>query len=56
MVGEQGQRKRRRLMIKGRIERYRESLEAWSFDNVRALGLEANVAAFRRVFPWVEVF
>ena len=49
-------------MNEGRIERFRERLEAWSFDDVRALGVEANVAAFRNsffdmyeeAFPWVE--
>ena len=49
-------------MNEGRIERFRERLEAWSFDDVRALGVEANVAAFRNLFcdmyeeafPWVE--
>ena len=34
----------------GRIERFRERLEAWSFDDVRALGVEANVTAFRNLF------
>ena len=49
-------------MNEGRIERFRERLEAWSFDDVRALGVEANVAAFRNsfcdmyegAFLWVE--
>ena len=53
---------RRRLVNEGRIARFAERLEAWSFDEVRAMGVEANVAAFRNsfrdmydeVFPWVE--
>ena len=49
-------------MNEGRIVRFRERLAAWSFDEVRALGVEANVAVFRNTFrdmyeeafPWVE--
>ena len=29
------------------MEKFRERLEAWSFDDVRVLGVEANVASFR---------
>ena len=60
-MGGQG-KQRRRLVNEGRIRRFGERLEAWSFDEVRALGVEENVAVFRNtfrdlydeVFPWVE--
>ena len=50
-------------MNEGRICRFAEKLAAWSFDEVRAMGVEANVARFRNSFrdlydesfPWVEV-
>ena len=53
---------RRRLMNEGRIRRFADSLDAWSFDEERALGVEGNVARFRNsfrdmydeVFPWME--
>ena len=63
MSGEGGQGKRRRRLVnEGRIRRFGERLAAWSFDEVRALGAEENVAVFRNsfrdlydeVFPWVE--
>ena len=38
---------RRRLVNAGRIARFGEMLEGWSFDEVRALGVEANIARFR---------
>ena len=49
-------------MNDGRIRRFGEMLEAWSFDEVRVLGVEENVAVFRNsfrdlydeAFPWVE--
>ena len=58
---EQGKR-RKRLMNEGRIRKFGERLEAWSFDEVRALGVEENVAVFRNsfrdlydeAFPWME--
>ena len=54
--------RRRRLINEGRVRRFAERLEAWSFDEVRALGVEANVGRFRNefrdmydeAFPWVE--
>ena len=53
---------RRRLVNEGRIARFAELLGSWSFDEVRALGVEENVARFRNsfrdmydeAFPWVE--
>ena len=53
---------RRRLVNEGRIARFAERLEGLSFDEERALGMEANVARFRNSFrdlydesfPWVE--
>ena len=53
---------RRRLVNEGRIKRFAEVLESWSFDEVRAEGIENNVARFRNefrdlydtAFPWVE--
>ena len=52
----------RRLVNDGRIRRFAEDMEAWVFDEVRALGVEANVGRFRNqfrdlydsAFPWVE--
>ena len=54
--------RRRRLVNEARIGRFAERLEAWSFDEERALGVEGNVARFRNSFrdlynesfPWVE--
>ena len=54
--------RRRRLVNEARIGRFAERLEAWSFDEERALGIVANVARFRNSFrdmydesfPWVE--
>ena len=51
-----------RLVNGGRISRFAEDLQAWSFDEVRAIGAEANVAKFRNefrdlydsAFPWVK--
>ena len=59
----QGEGGRRRLVNEGRVRRFAEKLAAWSFDEVRALGVEGNVARFRNSFrdlydesfPWVEV-
>ena len=53
--------RRQRLVNEGRIARFAERLEAWSFDEERALGVETNVARFRNsfrdlydeAFPWV---
>ena len=50
------------MVNEARIGRFAERLEAWSFDEERALGVEGNVArfwnAFRDLydesFPWVE--
>ena len=52
----------RRAVNGGRIARFAERLGGWSFDEVRALGAEANVGRFRNefrdmydeAFPWVE--
>ena len=49
-------------MNEGRIARFAEKLEGWSFDPERALGVEGNVSRFRNefrdlydeAFPWVE--
>ena len=49
-------------MNEGRIRRFAGRLEDWAFDEVRAMGVEANVARFRNSFrdmydegfPWVE--
>ena len=59
-----GQRKEglHRLVNEGRIHRFSEDLRMWTFDEVRALGAEANVAKFRNefrdlydsAFPWVK--
>ena len=59
---EQGGKWRRRLVNEARIRQFAERLEAWSFDEERALGVEGNVARFRNEFrdmcdktlPWVE--
>ena len=59
-VREQG--RRRRLVNEGRIGRFAGRLEGWAFDEVRAMGIEANVAVFWNelwdiydgAFPWVE--
>ena len=50
------------MVNEGRIARFAGVLEAWSFDEVRELGVEGNVARFRNefrdmydeAFPWVE--
>ena len=60
--GVHGVVRRRRLVNEGRITRFAERLEAWSFDAERAMGVEANVARFRNefrdlydeAFPWAE--
>ena len=62
VTGAQVKGRRRRLVNEARIGRFAERLEAWSFDEERALGGEGNVARFRNsfrdmydeVFPWVE--
>ena len=59
---EQGGKWRRRLVNEARIRQFAERLEAWSFDEERALGVEGNVARFwnefrdmyDKKFPWVE--
>ena len=51
-----------RLVNEARISRFAEDLKAWTFDETRALGVEANVAKFRNefrdlydsAFPWVK--
>ena len=48
--GAQEGRRRRRLVNEERIGRFGERLEAWSFDEERALGVEGNVARFRNAF------
>ena len=53
---------KRRLMNEGRIARFAEELEGWSFDEEREVGAEGNVGRFRNefrdlydvAFPWVE--
>ena len=53
---------KRRLVNERRIRRFAEQLEIWSFDEVRALPIEDNVARFRnefrdlydKEFPWKE--
>ena len=58
-----GVRGKRRLVNEGRIRTFAEKLGAWSFDEVRAMGTEGNVARFRNEFrdlydesfPLVEV-
>ena len=52
----------KRIINQGRISRFAEDLRAWNFDEVRALGAEANVARFRNefrdkydtAFPWAK--
>ena len=59
---EHGTGGRNRLVNGERIEKFAEELKCWSFDEARALGIEANVAKFRNefrdmydtAFPWVE--
>ena len=49
-------------MTEHRIHKFAEKLEAWSFDEERAKGIEYNVAKFRNEFrdmydenfPWAE--
>ena len=61
-AGVRGGTRQRRLVNEARIGRFAERLEAWSFDEERALGVEGNVARFRNSFrdlydesfPWVE--
>ena len=51
-----------RVINEGRIAGFAEELRAWSFDESRALGVEANVARFRNefrdlydsAFPWAK--
>ena len=61
-MGEGGQGRRRwRIVDEGRI-RFGKKLAVWRFDEVRALGVEENVAVFRNsfwdlnneMFPWME--
>ena len=50
----------RRRVNEGRIARFAERLEGWSFDEARSQGVEANVGRFRNefrdmydeMFPW----
>ena len=52
----------RRRINDDRIFRFSEDLKAWTYDEVRSLGIEANVANFRNgfrdlydaAFPWVK--
>ena len=54
--------RRRWKVNEERVRRFAERMEGWSFDEVRALAVEANVATFRNefsdmydgAFPWVE--
>ena len=51
-----------RVVNERRIAQFREKLQAWSFDESRALGVEANIAKFRNEFrdmydlsfPWAK--
>ena len=51
-----------RTINEARITRFADALNQWSFDETRALGVEANVAKFRNefrdlydtAFPWVK--
>ena len=60
--GQDGRGRKRRLVNEARIRRFAEKLERWSFDEVRSMGVEWNVARFRdefrdlydETFPWVE--
>ena len=53
---------KRRLINEAKIRRFADELESWSFDEIRAQGVEANVARFRNefrdmynsFFPWVD--
>ena len=53
---------RKRLLNAGRISRFAEELQSWSFDIQHSLGPEGNIARFRngfgdlynQAFPWVE--
>ena len=53
----------RRKVTEARVRHFAEELEGWVFDEVRALGVEANVGRFRNefrdmydnAFPWVKV-
>ena len=53
---------RHRVVNEARIQRFAEALNEWTFDEVRAQGVEANVARFRNefrdlydtVFPWAN--
>ena len=53
---------KRRKVTDHRIHKFAEDLEAWSFDEERAKGIEYNVSKFRnqfrdmydKNFPWVE--
>ena len=57
-----GATSKRRLINERRIATFADELKAWSFDEVRSLGIETNVARFRNefqdmydtAFPWVE--
>ena len=60
--GPDGRGRKRRLVNEARIRRFSEKLERWSFDEVRSMGVEWNVARFwnefrdlyDETFPWVE--
>ena len=47
---QEGGKRRRRLVNDGRIRRFAERLEAWSFDEERQMGTEGNVARFQNEF------
>ena len=59
---ERGSLGKKRLVNDHRMRKFAERLEAWSFDEVRAQGVKANVATFRNefrdmydeAFPWVD--
>ena len=58
-----GKDRLRRKVTEARIKHFAEEIEGWVFDEVRALGVEANVGRFRNefrdmydtAFPWVKV-
>ena len=45
-----GPRSKRRLINEARIKRFADELGVWDFDEIRAQGIEANVARFRNEF------
>ena len=59
---QQGNQGWHRVVNEGRILRFAEELDKWTFDEARAQGIEANVAKFRNefrdlydtAFPWAK--